>query len=343
MPVKVYKRKGGKTWAFRGTVDGKRLRGTTGVSITLPKATAERVAAKIEAKYWKRDLDGPGSTLTFARAVTLYEAAGKPMRFLRPIEDHWKDTLVNDMTEGDIIQSAVDLYPTQAGATRNRNVIIPTQAVINHAARRKLCQRITVERFKSMKKIKKPVDLEWCREFMKHSPPHLGALALFMFLTAARVSHALRVTWDDIDLKRHEVRLRETKVSKERFAHLPQELVIALANIRRGDYGRTKGDTVFRYVDRASADGEWRKVWERADIERLTPHCCRHGFATTMLRKGVDVKTVMWLGGWEDAKLFMDTYAHAINDVTLTNRIIDAAWTQEVLEKARNPMIAAVS
>lgn len=33
-------------------------------------------------------------------------------------------------------------------------------------------------------------------------------------------------------------------------------------------------------------------VCTRAGIERLTPHCCRHGFATSMLHRGFDVKTV---------------------------------------------------
>ncbi|MEZ5763294.1 MAG: hypothetical protein R3D69_02850 [Xanthobacteraceae bacterium] len=39
---------------------------------------------------------------------------------------------------------------------------------------------------------------------MEHASPHLGALALFMFLTGARISEALSVRWPDIDLERNE-------------------------------------------------------------------------------------------------------------------------------------------
>jgi site-specific recombinase XerD len=55
-------------------------------------------------------------------------------------------------------------------------------------------------------------------------------------------------------------------------------------------------------------------------FERLTFHCCRHGFATTMLRNGIDAKTAAEIGGWNDIALFMKTYAHAMTDPTLTRR-----------------------
>ncbi|MBL8582637.1 MAG: tyrosine-type recombinase/integrase, partial [Rhizobiaceae bacterium] len=61
---------------------------------------------------------------------------------------------------------------------------------------------------------------------------------------------------------------------------------------------------------------------------RLTPHCCRHGFATTMLQKGFDVKTVAERGGWKDATTVLRTYAHAIKDMTVTNVLFDTPVTQ---------------
>ena len=60
--------------------------------------------------------------------------AGKPTRFLRPLLEHWRETPVSQITAGAIRQAALTIYPDATGATRNRAVITPAQAVINHAA-----------------------------------------------------------------------------------------------------------------------------------------------------------------------------------------------------------------
>jgi site-specific recombinase XerD len=70
-------------------------------------------------------------------------------------------------------------------------------------------------------------------------------------------------------------------------------------------------------------------------FERLTYHCCRHGFATEMLRDGADAKTAAYLGGWEDITLFMETYAHAIEDTTLNERLFGGSGAKVVQSKSR--------
>lgn len=66
----------------------------------------------------------------------------------------------------------------------------------------------------------------------------------------------------------------------------------------------------------------------RAGIEPLTPHCCRHGFATELLRRGVDVVTVAWLGGWASPAQVLKTYGHAIKRRDLTDILADASVTR---------------
>jgi hypothetical protein len=86
MPLTLYRR--GKVWHYAGTVAGQRLRGSCK---TTDQAIAARTAAKIETNQWKCHFDGPESVLTFAQAAGLYKATGKPVRFLTPIENYWKD------------------------------------------------------------------------------------------------------------------------------------------------------------------------------------------------------------------------------------------------------------
>lgn len=324
MPLTLYRRPGSDAWHYRGTVgrpgQRQRLRGSARTS---DKAQAQQIASSIEERYWKSSLDGPASVLTFGDAAAIYLAAGKPHRFIERIVRYWKKTLIREITAGAIKQAATTLHPQAKGTTRNRQVIVPTQAIINHAAELGLCPRISVERFPVVRREKEPATWPWVLAFMAQANPHLGALCAFMFLTGARISEALSVTWDDIDLGRCRALIRQGKLGgEERWAHLPAELVVAIANIER------KGETVFRYSSRDTAAPQWDKAIKRAKIKPLSFHACRHGFATGLLDRGVNPKTVAKRGGWKSVQHVLDTYAHDVASTTITNLLTDAPLTQ---------------
>jgi len=319
MPLTIYKR--GKIYHFRGSVAGRRLRGTCGTS---DKKIAQRFVAELETETWKGEFDGPGAVLTFEDAVGLYKRAGKADRFISLVASYWKTALVRDINAGAIRTAAIVLYPNRSAATRNRHVIVPTQAIINHAASLDLCSPIRVKRFPEDTKIKRPATWAWIQSFMDAANPHLGALACFMFMTGARISEALDVRWEDVDMAGRRVLLRQTKVGAERRPHMPPELMVAIANIE-GE--RTPKGKVFKYSSRHTADPQWEAVIVRAKIERLTFHSCRHGFATALLHKGIDPVTVAKLGGWSSAQHVFETYGHAMEDDTLANLLSERSAT----------------
>lgn len=321
MPVRIYLR--GQIWHYRGRAAGRRLRGTTG---TADRKLAERIAAEAETRAWRRQFDEPEAEVSFAQAAIAYRAAEKPTRFLAKVEDHWRDTPLKAITAGAIIRSARELYPFASGATRNRQVIVPTQAIINHAAELGWCAPVKVKRFHVEPKTKRPVTLPWVEAFAAHASPHLGALAFFMFGTGARIGESVALTWSDVDLQAARATIRVTKPRRwERVAHLPSAVVAALANIPSN---RAPEARVFGYLGRGSVKQPWDAAVARAGIERLTPHSCRHGFATAMLRLGIDVKTVAARGGWKDAGTVLRTYAHAIEDKSVTDALFDTKRTQ---------------
>lgn len=327
MPIRVFRRKGSKIYSYSGTVAGRKLRGSTR---TTDKKRAERIAAKKEADQWDCHLDGPEAVLTFAKASVLYRAAGGETRFLTKIEDYWKDTLVKDIKPGMIRQMAIDIYPNCSAASRNRQAIVPTQAVINHCHGLEMCPPIRVKRFKVEKKIKKPIMLDWLDAFCPNAEPYIAALAIFMFATGCRISEAARVDWPDFDFNNRTILIRKTKNKNQRLPHMPQRLLVALANLPRDQKPFGRSQTTMRDA--------WERAIERTakivpGFERLTFHSCRHGFATTLLRKGIDVKTAAQLGGWESIQLFMDTYAHAIQDATLTDGLFDTPETQAAIKR----------
>jgi integrase len=325
MPLKIFRRKGGTVWQYAGTVAGDRLRGSTK---TASREIAARVASEIENRHWKRHLDGPEDTLTFPKAVGLYLKAGKSERFIWKIEDYWKNTKIKDMTAGAIRQSAIDLYPGVSGATWNRCVIVPTQAVINHSAELDLCPRVRVKRFPFEKKIKQPVTLEWLDAFCAVADLHLGALATFMFATGCRIAEARRVEWADIDFKERTVLIRKTKNKRQRLPHMPQRLLLALANLDRDQKPFGAAYTTLRDA--------WERTRKAANLNRLTFHSCRHGFATKLLHDGIDVVTVAKLGGWESAQQVLDTYGHAQDDPKLTDGLFDEFLTPPSNRAKRN-------
>jgi integrase len=318
MPLKPYRR--GGVWHYSGTVAGRRLRGSTRVS---DKDIALQIIAKKEREAWKGHLYGPESVVTFAQAALKYRKAGKSQRFLARLEDYWKDTPIKLITAESVRLCAAELYPRAVAATRNRQVLVPTHAVVNYAARLGLCPTLRADRFRVETRERVPVTVEWAEAFCGHANPRLGALAWFMLLTGARITEALSVTWNDVDLGTARALIRQTKIGAERRAHLPAKLVAALANIDGEHRGR-----VFGYSSRSTARPQWQRAVARAGIAPLSFHCCRHGFATALLHQGIDPITVARLGGWKSAQHVLATYGHAMRDDTLADRIIGTPAAQ---------------
>jgi len=327
MPLKIKKR--GEIWHYSGTVAGRRLRGSTK---TAQRTEAEKIANEVERRWLNRDRDGIAATLTFAQASIEYRKQGKVPKYLEMVEDHWQDTPVKIITGGAIRRAAIDLLPGGSGAYRNRAVLVPTMAVINYCAGLDLCAPVKVRRFDHKTPEREPATWEWVQAFMKQASPHLGALACFMFLTGARLGEALAIRWRDVDLQAAKVVIVMGKLGGEkRRAHMPPELIAALANIpsNRDDDGQ-----VFPYAHYRSCAQPWDAAIKRAGIKRLTAHCCRHGFATSMLHAGIDPVTVARRGGWKSPAQLFKTYGHAMEDETVTNVLTGTKLPHAKIAKA---------
>lgn len=331
MPLTL--KKHGDIWHFSGTVAGRRIRRS---AKTAQKHEAERLANEAESRELQGRRD-PASVLTFAQAAMEYRKVRGEPRFLSLVEDHWKEMAVKDITRGSVRLAATTLLPKGSGAYRNRAVITPTLAVINHAAELELCPPMRVKRFPEPKKHKEPATWEWVQAFMVQASPHLGALACFMFLTGARISEALAVMWDDVDLGARLVTITMGKLNGEqRRSNMPPELVAALANIQG-----TRNGQVFPYASGRAARDPWNVACRRAGIRQLSFHSCRHGFATGLLQQGYDPASVAEQGGWKSPEQLFRTYGHARRDKTINNALIGKPAAKANGEPAQ--VIAAVA
>lgn len=337
MPLKLFRRNG--SWHYRGTIGPPERRARLrGALKTKDRTTAERQITEIESRYWKGHFDGPAAILTFEVGAQKYLAAGKSPRFVAPIVKYLGKTLVKDIKPSTIRQMAIDLYGHCSTISQNRRGITPAQAIINFLASCELCPPIRVERFKEFKRIKEPATLEWVKGFQTTATDVLGAYALFMFLTGCRPSEGLAVMPErDLDLPNRTVIINNGKVGHERKAHLPAMLVAALANL-----GTVPGRPLFFYRRYSDMLWPWHQAHKRAGIKRLTPHCCRHGCVTQLLRRGVDVVTVGWLVDMTPA-MVLETYGHALKDATLTDRLLDADLTRAFSEVVDNTIKTGTS
>lgn len=306
--LKIHQR--GGIWHVSGSVAGNRIRKSLG---TRDRGAAEELRAQLEARLWKRHTYGEDAIRTFEEAALHYMTHGGERRYLAPLIRHFKGRAIGSIKPGEIREAATTLYPNGQPATRNRQGIIPARAVINHAHDLGWCNPIRVTLFPIQKSRKhKPVDRDWMRAFMEQADadglPHLSAIVLFMNQTGARVSEAVRLTGDHVDLARRIAVLEKTKTDQMSVRHLTAELVLRL-----GALGLTDGEPVFRYTDFRAVTRRMKAVAERAGIPPRTSHSAgRHSFGTNaMAVPGASVKAAMDAGGWKSARLFLETYVHA--------------------------------
>lgn len=135
-----------------------------------------------------------------------------------------------------------------------------------------------------------------------------SALLELLYGTGARISEAVGLDVDDVDVATRSVRLLG-KGGKERIVPFGSYAAAALANYLRSGRlamaARGRGtpalflNTRGARLSRQSAWLVLREVAEQAGVpaEHLSPHVLRHSFATHLLDAGVDVRSIQELLG----------------------------------------------
>ena len=227
MPGLKTKRRHG-VFYVAGTIAGERIRKSLG---TRDPKLAEELRAQYEAKLWKRRSYGEEAVRTFEEAVLSYLKAGGERTHLEPLVRRFRGRVLGTIKPEEIRQAARSLGPEKKASTRNRQVIVPACAVINHAAEAGWCAKISVARFPVEKPRRLTVDRAWIDAFLAQADrdalAHLAAAILFMWQTGTRVSEAARVLPEHIDLAGRVILLEQTKTSQWERRHISRELVSA--------------------------------------------------------------------------------------------------------------------
>jgi len=322
MPLEIYKR-GNRYWV-RGRTDG--LDGYIERSLkTSDLQVAAAKVAEIERKARQRAVlgsDAPteADELTFSAAIMLYDAKPADAGYLLKVIPEIGHMRVKDITPKFVRDLGRKLYPLAACDTWRRQVVTPISAVINNAHQEKGTPLIKVKgytaqerqhqdnvRGKQSRVEKTPGSWEWLDAFRSEANRYMGALALFMFTTGARVGQSVLIEPKHLELRQSRIWLPPSKGHPGQWIDIIPEMVVELANLP------PRGGRVFGYKSRHSIYGPWQTACDRAQIEYIAPHAAgRHGFGTeTVVRQGVNPVDVAKAGRWSSPRVLLDTYAHS--------------------------------
>ncbi len=141
-----------------------------------------------------------------------------------------------------------------------------------------------------------------------------GDLIVFILYTGLRLNEAVSLKWEDIDLEGNKIAIKQSKTETGvRIVPLSKMAKIILKHRQEEQKEPLQG-----YVFKNATGGQilynarrlCLKIAKRAGIRDFSPHTCRHTFATRLLEKGANIKTVSELLGHASIQVTLDIYGH---------------------------------
>ena len=320
MPLTVVRRRSTGALTITGTVAGVRVqRRASSDDLALAREEAAIIEAEILRSQWHGERRGGRS---FDQALVSYLEAQprheNTKRRLRRIRAALGKVQLREIDQDAITRLKATMLPLGASpATVTREIITPLRAVLRHAHRRGWCDAPVLETPRAPTGRTIFMTPEEAERLIDVAAPHLKPLLLTLLATGMRLAETIYLDWRDVDLIGARVILwpDRTKSRRRRTVELPPRVVAALATQpgREGPvFRRPDGEP---YADRGGEYGgqikkAWRGAIRRAGLDpKLTPHTCRHTFASWHWAIHKDLLALKVAGGWSSVAL-VERYAH---------------------------------
>jgi integrase len=245
----------------------------------------------------------------WAEAVASYRAfqdrSPGTIALLIRLTRHFRDTPLRQIDQAAIDRaSRMLLRPGASAATRLRNVITPTRAVLQHAARRGWCDPMLIESPAVQARrtpCLTPEEFEALRAAMI---PHHQALLTWLVGTGCRRGETWALDWADVDLGAARARLwaDTTKAGRSRLVNLPPAVVATLASLRH------RTGPVFGSADPRKALATAARA---ASVRIRGVHDLRHTWASWHYALHRDLLRLREGGGWASVAQ-VEVYAHLL-------------------------------
>lgn len=288
----------GGRWHVVGTINGRRVRRSTGLPAT---PDYKRAAQRKLAEWGAEAAEGLSrrSRLKVSQALDQYESRvgglGSTERvYLRKLREGLGSTHIDQLSAKKLNDYAKDRGVSAASARRELIVLKsairkadPQAEILSYALPKDSPKRVRYLRDEERERLIAECD-EWLRP-----------LVVFLLYTGARLGEALALTTDRVD--EHGVRLTTRKTRKgESTRSVPLHSRVVLPEPRGRRYFPYQKRTVQKAFERAR---------KRAGVEDFTVHDCRHDFASRLRQKGEGLDVIQALLGHESLAM-VQRYAH---------------------------------
>ena len=152
------------------------------------------------------------------------------------------------------------------------------------------------------------LDTEEMERLIENCPAHLKPIVIMAVHTGMRKGEILKLGWEDVDLKRRIIYVVNTKTDEKREIPINSTLYRTLDELRKG----RRGTYVFAghggkpYTDIRRS---FTAALKKCAIKNFRFHDLRHTFASQLVMRGVDLKTVQELLGHRSIEMTM-RYSH---------------------------------
>lgn len=306
--IALGKRRGNRFYLIRGRFRGKLYEYSTE---TTDKAVAEErlntfTAERIQSSAADEPQE-PDAVETFRQAAAAYceFSPHLPAADIKRINKAVKvlgDRPWRDIKQAEITATANRLCPGQMASSKNRSVVTFISAILHYVAGEE--RQVKVKRFKEAKPetkalrqpaVERLIEAAWhrCNSFVV-------VMLVFLFSQGMRISDALAITWERLDLTEGLVRVKIGKADEWRWKALHPNAAAALAGLPVDPPSRT--GRVFPWANRWAFYKALQPALEASGV-KFTPHMARHtlGF---MLGK-VSMKTRMDIMDHKDPRSSM--------------------------------------
>jgi len=269
--------------------------------------------------------------------------------YLKPTFGHYKLDKLNTITIqkfiNDISQNGKNGTPLSQSSIKKILLTLSQayeQAVKLNMIYQNPCNQITLPKTEKRKAVAFTEDEQ--KRFLSHCTldTTFNCLFIFAFNTGMRMGELFAITWDDINFDNKSIKVNKNLTvvgNYDENAAAKTKTIISTTKTESGEREipltkqaldvieaqkeRNKQNSVFVFYStnntplmKRNVYRAFNKILEISNITSpVTFHSIRHSFATRLLERGADIKTVSTLLGHQSIQITLDIYSHVSNDL----------------------------